>query len=101
METPEEMYSRLMTPPSAVGFITLDDVIKLVQHYRSQVQVLRGALRGMSNAATKIEITCERRGYSSKNALSTSEIPEHTPTLGDLRKCRKAFEATEPNKWSE
>lgn len=96
-ETPEERYQRYknghMEQPSQAW--------DLINHYRSQVQVLREALRGMSNAATEIEITCERRGYSSKNALSTSEIPEHTPTLGDLRKCRKAFEATELNKWSE
>jgi len=110
-ETPEEMYKRITRTTWATIEEAMDefqadeykliDVMKLLNHYRKQVEVLREALRGMSNAATEIEITCERRGYSSKNALSTSEIPEHTPTLGDLRKCRKAFEATELNKWSE
>lgn len=44
-ETPEDIYKILTSPAQEIGFITLDDVIKLINHYRNQVAVLASHIR--------------------------------------------------------
>lgn len=111
METPEEMYGNVMRMHFiAHRDVNIDDhytkAIKLLNHYRSQVQLLRGVLYKIEN---EIDYKYGLQGEPEYSHTTNIEI-KHEALMKKARSklLSKVYRqvsciltATEPTKWSE
>jgi hypothetical protein len=111
-ETPEEMYKRLIEQSdkhisklrSIAIIIGRSDEIKLINHYRAQVQVLREALESDPNYIEVDRIISDYLGKPDdifdKYHLDCGEIQALFLRVNKRPEVKKALEAT-TDKWGE